>query len=77
MFTYLCVTLHNYQNVLMHKSEHRANPILRIHANKVYELNLAQYSSRNILSKFENFSQLVDRMGNRLNRFDKFSQMVD
>ena len=35
------------------------------------------YSSRNIWSKFENYSQPLYQMGNRLNRFDKFSQSVD
>ena len=38
MFTYPHVTLHNYQNTLMHKSEPKANPTLITHANKVYEL---------------------------------------
>ena len=38
MFTYPFATLYNYQNAFMHKSEHRANPILIIYANKVYEL---------------------------------------
>ena len=30
------------------------------------------YSSRNIVSKFENFSQLVDQIGKRFNQFVKY-----